>query len=358
MLKGLYISASNLTANQKKLEVISNNLANLETTGFKKEVIDFESFNARIQTRINGTNLPYESGTGGAVLRREGEEYIAQAKNGYFTVETEDGIHYGKEMRFRIADGYLLTPYRLHNGDIDPRRGNHVLSKGERIRLQDPDTELSISDDGVLTAGGQSFELLSPVHPTAIGTMSAGVKTHTLRTDFEQGTIIRTDNKTDFALQGDGFFVVKHEATGKEFLTRYGAMTLDRSQRLVTLDGSVLQGLNGDVVLESPDFAINAFGEIIQNGEAVDRLQLVRFTNKSDLFKVGSVYFEQRPDPVGERVAFEGEVIQGHIERSNVDSIREMVSMIELNRTYESSQKAVTTIDEMLGRSVNELGKL
>ena len=60
----------------------------------------------------------------------------------------------------------------------------------------------------------------------------------------------------------------------------------------------------------------------------------------------------------GEEVDFEGEVVQGFVERSNTDAITEMIQLIEMNRNYEASQKVVSTIDEMIGKAVTELGRV
>ena len=55
MVKGLYIGASSMITNINKMDVIGNNLANVNTTGFKKDSVEVESFNARLLTRINGS---------------------------------------------------------------------------------------------------------------------------------------------------------------------------------------------------------------------------------------------------------------------------------------------------------------
>ena len=60
----------------------------------------------------------------------------------------------------------------------------------------------------------------------------------------------------------------------------------------------------------------------------------------------------------GERVEFEGEIVQGYREQSNSDAITEMISLIEMNRNYETSQKVITTIDDMIGKCVTELGRV
>ena len=192
--------------------------------------------------------------------------------------------------------------------------------------------------------------------PNVIGTMSAGIKGYNVLTNFEQGQLEMTNEKFDLALKGDGFFNIRTESG--DYLTRNGAFTVNQFSELVTLDGDLVLGLDGAIVIESDNFSINEFGEVIQNGEITDKLTITNYTNVGDLYKLGTSQFRVKEEMTGEVVEFTGEVIQGFIERSNTDSITEMISLIEMNRNYESSQKVITTIDEMLGKAVTELGRV
>ncbi|MDK2867117.1 MAG: flagellar basal-body rod protein FlgF, partial [Clostridiales bacterium] len=140
--------------------------------------------------------------------------------------------------------------------------------------------------------------------------------------------------------------------------TRNGAFTINQYDELVTMDGYNVMGLDGPIIITSENFAINEFGEVIQENEISDKLTLSNFTNVADLKKVGGTFFKFKDNPTGEMVDFEGEVKQGVIEHSNVDAIAEMINLIEMNRNYESNQKVVTTIDELIGKAVNDLGRV
>jgi flagellar basal-body rod protein FlgG len=59
-----------------------------------------------------------------------------------------------------------------------------------------------------------------------------------------------------------------------------------------------------------------------------------------------------------EEIPFNGEVLQGYLEGSNVNAIREMVDMITLLREFEAGQKAIRVQDEMLEKSSNEIGRV
>ena len=50
-------------------------------------------------------------------------------------------------------------------------------------------------------------------------------------------------------------------------------------------------------------------------------------------------------------------VVQGFLEKSNVNAVREMVDMIEVQRSYEANQKTIVTHDQALGRLINDVGR-
>ena len=56
--------------------------------------------------------------------------------------------------------------------------------------------------------------------------------------------------------------------------------------------------------------------------------------------------------------AFTGQVLQGYLESSNVNTVDAMVDMIAISRAYETNQKMVQTQDNILGKTVNDLGRV
>ncbi len=73
---------------------------------------------------------------------------------------------------------------------------------------------------------------------------------------------------------------------------------------------------------------------------------------------MGDNLYEMAEDVGAEEIPFEGEVLQGYLEGSNVNAIEEMVEMITLLRNYEAGQKAIRTQDEMLEKASNEIGRI
>ena len=101
MNRGLYISATSLVANQKKLDVLSNNLANTDTTGFKKDISLTETFPEKLLSKMGGEKtgprLLGENRFSHEItqLNNRGNElqqiHTATTQNGYFVVSTPMG---------------------------------------------------------------------------------------------------------------------------------------------------------------------------------------------------------------------------------------------------------------------------
>lgn len=357
MIKGLYIAGTSMNGNIKKMNIIGNNLANVQTTGFKRDTLGAEAFNARLQTRINGTKLPFKSGQPQVWVDQNGAETRLTTDKGYFRVATPNGIHYGVDVQFlKDEDGYLRTPYKSVGGILDPLAGNLVLdATGKPVSVGDGAYE--VDENGVLTVdGGGAIPLVMQAHRTAVGTIGAGLRSYTVYTDWEQGQLEMTENDFDLALKGDGFFSIR--TPQGDFYTRNGVFTRNAVGELVTLDGYPVLGLKGPIVVGEKGFAVNSFGEIIQNGEIIDKLALTTFSNPSDIYKKGNTFYTERTPLKGEKMPYEGDILQGYKENSNVDAISEMIRLIEMNRNYESNQKVITTIDDLIGKCVNEVGKV
>ncbi|GIV06987.1 MAG: hypothetical protein KatS3mg017_0189 [Fimbriimonadales bacterium] len=98
-----------------------------------------------------------------------------------------------------------------------------------------------------------------------------------------------------------------------------------------------------------PQIRIGENGAVFANGAPAGQLLIVQ----GDLLKDPDGYFTGAAQPLpNPRVAV------GALEHSNVNMVREMVSMIELIRAYETNQRAILAHDETLGKAINELAKI
>lgn len=196
--------------------------------------------------------------------------------------------------------------------------------------------------------------------PVNIGNMSLYNDIAEVHVDFSQGAFEHTGVNTDVAINGDdnAFFTVA-VAQGneyREYYTRDGSFYLDPQGRLVTRDGDFVMGQNGVITLNGSDFVITNRGEIIQNEQYVDTLQIRKFQNPESLRKFG--YNLLTVTDQTREAAFEGTIEQGYVEKSNVDSVKEMVDMITVLRAYESNQKLLQYQDATLDKAVNEIGRI
>jgi len=187
-----------------------------------------------------------------------------------------------------------------------------------------------------------------------LGKITSGVFVDTVFTNFASGSVNATGNALDLALMGDGFFAVEiNTGSGvSEKYTRNGEFTL-ADGRLVTRDGAAVLGQNGAVTIPEGDITIDESGNIYSNGDYVDTLKLVDFEDRSTLRSIRDTMYETTADSVFKDAS--GTVCQSALESSNVNSAREMVDMITVNRAYEANQRSILTIDATLARTVNDL---
>ncbi|MBX3039755.1 MAG: flagellar basal-body rod protein FlgF [Bdellovibrionaceae bacterium] len=184
-------------------------------------------------------------------------------------------------------------------------------------------------------------------------------------TDHSQGSLRPTGNKFDIAIDGKGFFEVMTPQGVR--LTRAGNFTMDGNGRLVTKEGfPVLRaGAGGEdpenrvfTFTDSSQVQLGDGGEVFQGQENLGQLSVVEVADPDALIKVGnSMYgFKQNMNAEVTNVA-RPSLKQGFLEMSNVNIVKEMTDMITANRVFESTQKAISTYDQMADKVVNVIGK-
>lgn len=194
-----------------------------------------------------------------------------------------------------------------------------------------------------------------------IGTMSLGVKIGENYTDYSQGSFRETGNTYDLAIEGNGFFSIAFtNKRGEESImyTRDGSFTIDVEGALRTKDGDYVQGEGGNIYIptNASDVKINAVGQIFADDEYVDTIKMVDFEDYNYLEKYGENMY--KPVNGATEKEFSGKINQGYLEASNVNVVSQMVEMITISRAYESNQRIIQSMDSMLEKSVNEVGKV
>jgi len=164
------------------------------------------------------------------------------------------------------------------------------------------------------------------------------------RTSFEQGVVELTGGAFDFAIEGEGFFLI--QSPQGERLSRAGAFTPSAEGTLVTPDGHPVLDEGGAPLFLPPgsrDFAVAQDGTVSAQGRPVGRLGVVRPLDPLDLVREGGTMF--RTDAGFEPVE-NPQVRQGFLEGSNVNPILQISRMIEVQRAYELGQSLLEREDE------------
>lgn len=171
--------------------------------------------------------------------------------------------------------------------------------------------------------------------------------------DLTQSTIAQTGGAFDFAIQGDGFFLI--ETPQGERLTRAGSFTPSAEGELVTSDGYRLLDAGGAPIFVPPDakVALAADGTMSANGEPVAQIGLWRPTDPLELrHQSGTIFDGGEIEPVEN-----GTILQGMLEDSNVEPVSEIARMIGVQRAYELGQKFLDAEDERVRGVIEALGR-
>lgn len=245
MINGLYVAASGMNVEQKRMDILSNNLSNINSTGYKSEKVVVKSFRDLNPKNQTNTNLNYIS-------------------------------------------------------------------------------DLTIIDKSII--------------------------------DLSDGSIRYTENPLDFAINGKNFFTI--ETPKGEKLSKNGEFKLNNEGYLVNSDGYFVKGINGNIhINDENNFWVDETGNIVEGEENTGKFKIVSVENPEDISYTGDSYFELKEGaaPVENPDINIG---QGCIENSNVNGIAQMVEMISITRSFETNQKAITMHDEILNKTVNEIGKI
>lgn len=200
-------------------------------------------------------------------------------------------------------------------------------------------------------ASSQSTELPSGL---MLGT---GVRTVSTTKIFTQGTLARTENALDVAIQGRGFLQVLMP-DGSTTYTRDGGLSMNSQGQLVTASGYEIDpGITIPSETLSVTIASDGTVSALTAGQSapteIGNLQLADFINPQGLQPVGENLFREtvasgNPQTGTPGLNGLGTLIQGSVEGSNVNVVEELVDMIETQRAYEMNSKAIQTADEML----------
>lgn len=195
-----------------------------------------------------------------------------------------------------------------------------------------------------------------------VGSLSMGSMLDTTQLDFEQGALRQTGRPLDVALNSEGFFVIEAE-TGENY-TRNGSFFINEDGDLLTRAGGKVVGESGRAININlgdngvRDMTITADGRIMVGADEVDRLKIVNFDDLSALKMQGNTLFKNI-DNQNKPIELENYAItQGHLETSNSNIVKSMISSIAGSRTYETLSKVISNTNITLRKAVNDVGRV
>jgi flagellar basal-body rod protein FlgF len=179
-------------------------------------------------------------------------------------------------------------------------------------------------------------------------------------TNFSQGALVQTGNPLNLALSGKGLFALN--GPNGIVYTRNGNLQITKANQLATSDGYTLRNAldQGKPITVDPTLplAIDKAGNVSQNGQHQGRIELARIPSASEvLTKLGNNYFAltERGSAAVEQ---ETEVMQGHLEQSNVSVADSAVRLINVMRQFEMLQKAMTIGAQMSKDAVQQVARV
>lgn len=170
--------------------------------------------------------------------------------------------------------------------------------------------------------------------------------------DLSRGELKSTANPLDFALSGDGYFLVR--AGDRLLPTRAGAFSRDADGRLVNAAGHALQQSGGgDLQVDGEGFGVLLDGTMLAEGQPIARIGVFHLSESEvrEALAAGGLV-----DLPREEIA-EASVRQGMIETSNVALGDEMIAMMASARRAEGGARLVQVYDELMGRVITSLGQ-
>jgi flagellar basal-body rod protein FlgG len=240
-------------------------------------------------------------------------------------------------------------------------KGIYIAASGMAFQAQQL-TEVSANLANVNTPGFKRTQAMSETFgdlvtafsgPTTLNRVGMGVvNTGSARWET-QGPLAHTSNPLHMDLSGEGYFQTQ-DAAGTVKVTRNGDFRLDAQGFLASQDGSRVLGTDNAPIrlgaIATETVRVRPDGAILSGANVVARLKVVGNDQAAG---------PNFPISLAAAPALTGgfTVEQGYLEGSNVNVVSEMVNMITLNRAFGYEQKAITTQDNLLNKTVNDLGR-
>lgn len=206
---------------------------------------------------------------------------------------------------------------------------------------------------GFRATGVQFEDLVSGSGSNSVSFVSSG---DTFIAD-RAGSLRETGNELDFAIQGNAWFAI--EGPNGPVVTRDGRFSMLTTGELVTLQGYPVLDAGGAPLqldpLGGPPEA-GADGMLRQNGRQIGAIGLFEYTPGSNFTRFGNSGIVPDTDPVPLVDRQDIGVAQGFVEDSNVDAVKEMMQLIQVQRAFDQVTALMRDSEDAIDKSINTLG--
>lgn len=196
-------------------------------------------------------------------------------------------------------------------------------------------------------------------------TSGTGVKADIVNRDFSEGNIVETGMDNDLAIKGNAFLQVIDD-NGNPYYTRDGSFNVDTNGNIVhsasgykfDLDN---KNYNPSELKKPFSFKIDDSGNVfsdkvdstgkVSEHQLVGKLKLYKFTTNDEMISRGDNLYIPQDNNKAQQVNFQNDnvkVMQGYVEKSNVNLGKTLTDMIVAQRAYVMSSKAIKTADDMM----------
>ncbi len=189
----------------------------------------------------------------------------------------------------------------------------------------------------------------------AVARLGTGTAMERVGVDLRAGVQTITGSRLDVALEGEGFIVVE-DAEGNLRLTRDGHLRVDAEGFLTTTDGMRVQSENATAIaVGAGEVIIQRDGTVLVDGEVAGKIRLA-LAPADQLLRAGSGSFVVEDAATLE--AATAQLIQGSLERSNVNTTQVLTDMVGVARAYESAQRIFAMQNQIQGRAASDIARL
>lgn len=173
---------------------------------------------------------------------------------------------------------------------------------------------------------------------------------------FDPSLLEETGRPFDFAINGEGFFNV--QVGEQQFLTRNGSFDLDEEGYLILPGAGRVLGEKGEIELGSAYFTIDSEGMIYNaDGKKLDKLLVTVPPEGVRLQKFSNGLYTVEDFQANQTVE-DAQLVQGTIERSNIDLNREYTLVMEAQRTFQSCSAALKIMDELNQKAATQIASV